>query len=395
MKNQFTLDQKQTTTLRAIFFVLLVLVFVAGYLCGTLIGLPQSRDRGTAVTPSKIVVRKIAPPAVEEPDEEPDEDEADKTDTEPDEEAPDDVETEGDTDSDTEPSATEDEPEKMPTAEELLKEPPQEEADTAVQKRYAVQVGAFSRAANAAKLMEKLEAMDYAPYIYEAVDGFGKQWHTVRIADFADLQAAKAAVAAFRQKEQQPAIVTHINSLSPAQYALPRVSPAAGDANAVPTGGQAIYTVSAEETSRHPHLLQLASFRTIDGAARAVSTYGRRGLQAFFITVGSGHRNAFRIVFTGAFGSYDEAWTAKRKYGLEDAIIKKLPWANLIGTFDDKTELKEKIAQLENEHYSPYVIQQADGALRLLVGASRTRTEAETTQQALAQDGFENEVIER
>ena len=395
MKNQFTLDQKQTTTLMAIFFVLLVLVFAAGYLCGTLIGLPQSLDRGTAVTPSKIVVRKIAPPAVEEPDEEPDEDEADKTDTEPDEEAPDDVETEGDTDSDTEPSATEDEPEKMPTAEELLKEPPQEEADTAAQKRYAVQVGAFLKTANAAKLMKRLEAMDYAPYIYEAVDGFGKQWYTVRIADFADLQEANAAAAAFRQKQRQSAIVAHINSLSPAKYALPRVSPAAGDASAVPAAAQARYTVSAEELSRHPYLLQLATFRTIDGAARAVSTYGRKGLQAFFITVGSGHSNAFRLVFAGAFDSYNEALTAKRKYGLEDAIIKNLPWANLIGTFDDKTELEEKIAQLKNEHYSPYVIQQTDDALRLLVGASRTRTQAGIRQQALTQDGFGNEVIER
>lgn len=177
MTQEFSLDQKRTTILVVVFVVLIFLVFVAGYLSGTLVGLPEQEQppivkRPSVTPPPKPPVQAIqVPQVVTQPVPLPEEAVA--------------------------------EPEPEP---ELLKEAP-------VEKLYSVQVGAFRTLARATAQQETLADKGYRPYIYHGPNSKGAMWYTVRVGDFDDVDEAILSAREFRALEGTSAALTHYDSL--------------------------------------------------------------------------------------------------------------------------------------------------------------------------------------
>jgi len=177
MTQEFSLDQKRTTILVVVFVVLIFLVFVAGYLSGTLVGLPEQEQppivkRPSVTPPPKPPVQAIqVPQVVTQPVPLPEEAVA--------------------------------EPEPEP---ELLKEAP-------VEKLYSVQVGAFRTLARATAQQETLADKGYRPYIYHGPNSKGAMWYTVRVGDFDDVDEAILSAREFRALEGTSVALTHYDSL--------------------------------------------------------------------------------------------------------------------------------------------------------------------------------------
>jgi len=174
MTQEFSLDQNKTTVLAAVFLVLLGLVFVAGYLSGTIVGLPEPEQQPVVKAP--VVKPQPAPPIVTM--------RVPRVDEEP------------------EPEVVEE-----------IEEPEPEEADIPPEKLYSVQVGSFKTQARADAKVQRLVEKGYAPYIYHGANSKGALWYTVRIADFADVEAAIGVAREFRTREDSAVALTHHDSL--------------------------------------------------------------------------------------------------------------------------------------------------------------------------------------
>jgi|GEM_PF-929105 len=180
MPQEYSLDQKKTTILVVVFVVLLFLVFVAGYLSGTLVGLPEPEQPPIAKKPAveappKPPVEAIqVPQVVTRPVPEPEEEIAE---------------------------GPEPEPEPEPTL------------DAPVEKLYSVQVGAFKTLARALAQQESLVNKGYRPYIYHGPNSKGAMWYTVRVGDYDDVDDAIVAAREFRALEGTSVTLTHYDSL--------------------------------------------------------------------------------------------------------------------------------------------------------------------------------------
>jgi len=79
--------------------------------------------------------------------------------------------------------------------------------------RLSVQVGAFRIEANARKFRRRLRSKGYTPYIFSISDKRNKSWFAVRIGDYADLEDARQAARAYKNKENASVAVTYKDSL--------------------------------------------------------------------------------------------------------------------------------------------------------------------------------------
>jgi Flp pilus assembly protein TadD len=79
-------------------------------------------------------------------------------------------------------------------------------------KRFSVQVGACLKGSNAKAMIDELIDRNYQPYIFQFHGKDNRHWYLVRIGDFADLEAAEAAAAAYRKSENAEALVTRYDS---------------------------------------------------------------------------------------------------------------------------------------------------------------------------------------
>ncbi len=181
MTQEFSLDQKKVTLLAALVLVLVLLVFIAGYLSGTIVGLPETEEQPVVSEPVKS---RTKPPVVTMP-------------VPPVEET-----------SEFEEVAEVAEPEPEETEE--IAEP--EEAVPA-EKLYSVQVGAFRTQARAEAHKQLLSAKGYQAYIYPGENSKGVLWHTLRIGDFEQVDDAITAAHEFRALEGSYVVLTHFDSL--------------------------------------------------------------------------------------------------------------------------------------------------------------------------------------
>jgi hypothetical protein len=79
---------------------------------------------------------------------------------------------------------------------------------------FSVQAGIFVNKEDAYKMVAELKWKGYDPYIFELSDSMNQVVYAVRIGDYADLDAAKRGVSQLENKENIPAVITHIDSLS-------------------------------------------------------------------------------------------------------------------------------------------------------------------------------------
>jgi cell division septation protein DedD len=170
MTQEFSLNQKRATVLAVVLLVLLFLVFVAGYLSGTLVGFPESEPQPIVAKPAvkpppepRVKVMRV-PPVVAEPEE----------------------------------------------VEEIAEPEP---AVAPVEKLYSVQVGAFRTQARADTQQAALTEKGYQPYVYHGANSKGAMWYTVRVGDFDDVDDAIMAAREFRALESTSVVLTHYDSL--------------------------------------------------------------------------------------------------------------------------------------------------------------------------------------
>jgi succinoglycan biosynthesis transport protein ExoP len=169
----------------------------------------------------------------------------------------------------------------------------------------------------------------------------------------------------------------------------PQPQPAATPVLSEETGGE----TDSGERPLYPYSLYLGSYRTLERAKRAVSTFGEKGLSSYWAGVELQEKGTWFRVFAGHFTTREEAEKFGQDHGLWEAAVKKTRYANLIGVYRDPKELEEKIRTLQDLGFSPYVIEDQEGRSRLLVGAYLTRKGAERQYQELEEDGVEAEIV--
>lgn len=152
---------------------------------------------------------------------------------------------------------------------------------------------------------------------------------------------------------------------------------------------------SYREVLLSPYSIQLGSYRTLERAKKAITHYSKRGLSPYWVKVNLKEKGIWYRVFTGYFEDKQKADIFRQEYGLTESVIKKTPYANLIGTYQSRGELEAQVQLLRNLDYSPIVIANPDGTSRLFVGAFSTKAEAEELYIELKSDHIKSQVIER
>ncbi|MBW1792792.1 MAG: hypothetical protein JRJ14_11190 [Deltaproteobacteria bacterium] len=97
----------------------------------------------------------------------------------------------------------------------------------------------------------------------------------------------------------------------------------------------------------------------------------------------------------GQFKDLEYAREFGRKHELEEIVIKKTAYANLIGSYTSSFEIEARIQSLKVAGYSPYVIKDRDGRSHLFVGAFLTKEGAEEQYSELKSDSVQSKVVRR
>jgi cell division septation protein DedD len=100
-------------------------------------------------------------------------------------------------------------------------------------------------------------------------------------------------------------------------------------------------------------------------------------------------------VLAGHYPTRNEALEVKKIHHLSNAIVRKTPYANLVGSFSVEDEVKDSLKRLKGLGYSPYVLKRAEKRFQVVVGAFITREGAERQKSELQSKGIPNEIIER
>jgi cell division septation protein DedD len=144
----------------------------------------------------------------------------------------------------------------------------------------------------------------------------------------------------------------------------------------------------------YPFSLFLGSVPHLDQAEQGVSKYRNSGLPVYYTEVVLSKGIWYRL-YAGIFESEAQAEAYKKEKGLEGAEVKETPFANLVGVFSSQANLEGKIQSLKGLGFSPYVIKEADGKQRLLVGAFYSEDRARRQYDELKSKGIENQIVER
>jgi hypothetical protein len=144
----------------------------------------------------------------------------------------------------------------------------------------------------------------------------------------------------------------------------------------------------------YPFSLYLGSVPHLDQAAQGVLKYTRKELPVYFTEVALSKGIWYRL-YAGYFESEEQAEGFKKEKRLEEAEVKETPFTNLIGTFTSQDKLESEIQSLKGLGFSPYVIKDADGKQRLLVGAFYNEERAKRQYEELKSKGVENQIVQR
>ena len=147
--------------------------------------------------------------------------------------------------------------------------------------------------------------------------------------------------------------------------------------------------------SRHPYSLMLSSCRLPQSARKVVSDYKKVGLKPYVVKVKFKSGNEWLRVLTGHYQTRNEAAQAKKDLRLSNAIVKKTPYTNLIGTYSSLNATQADLQQIKKLGYSPYFLKTQAGELKLVVGAFVTQKAAENQQAELQAKGIQSMVINR
>ena len=152
---------------------------------------------------------------------------------------------------------------------------------------------------------------------------------------------------------------------------------------------------SREEYPKYPYSIQLGSFRTLDRAKKAVESYRKKGLHAYWSEADrEGNERWFRV-YSGSFESREKARKYRVEQSLERSLVKKTPYSAFVGTYTNRQILEDQTLLLESLDYVPYAIEEQDGRYRLFVGAFLSKKVAEEKRLDLEIKGIQSQVIKR
>jgi septal ring-binding cell division protein DamX len=150
-----------------------------------------------------------------------------------------------------------------------------------------------------------------------------------------------------------------------------------------------------QSDSKHPYSIMLSSCRLPQSARKVVSDYKKVGLKPYVVKVKFKSGNEWLRVLTGHYQTRNEAVEAKKEFRLSNAIVKKTPYTNLVGTYTSLDEMQADLQKIKKLGYSPYFLKTPTGELKLMVGAFVTKNAAEDQQAELQAKGIQNTVIIR
>ena len=145
-----------------------------------------------------------------------------------------------------------------------------------------------------------------------------------------------------------------------------------------------------------PYTLQLSSCRNLKSAQNSMNDYRKSDLDVYLAKIQlSGEGGTWWRVFTGQYQTLDEALDKKRELGLSEAIVKKTPYANLIGEYSSMDELRIEQERITALGLSSYVNETPNDTYRLLVGAYTRKAQAEKQVLELKSMGLISQAVTR
>ena len=171
--------------------------------------------------------------------------------------------------------------------------------------------------------------------------------------------------------------------------------PLHGSFQGVPGKKDVNKTGSSDQGPSYPYSLYLGSFRTAERAEKAIVFYRKNGVSPYRAKVEFREKGVWFRVYGGYFKDVEQAERFKEEHKLSEAKARKTNYANLVGTYSNKKELKDKLSSLENMGYYPYVIKGGNGSSGLFLGAYVTEKGAEQQYHDLKSKGISVEVIRR
>ena len=153
---------------------------------------------------------------------------------------------------------------------------------------------------------------------------------------------------------------------------------------------------SAGQPQSHlPYSILLSSCRLPQSARKIVTDHQKAGLAPYVVKVQFENGDVWLRVLAGHYPTRNEALKVKKIHHLSDAIVKKTPYANLVGSFSAEDEVKDSLKRLKGLGYSPYVLKRNEKRFQVVVGAFITREGAEKQKSELQSKGIPNKIIER
>ena len=144
-----------------------------------------------------------------------------------------------------------------------------------------------------------------------------------------------------------------------------------------------------------PFALQLGSFKSLESVVSAVSFYKEREVDAHWHQLDLGVKGKWYRLFTGQFGTKEEAEKFKEDYGLVKSIVLFAPWAVLVGKSNSPEHLDHIRSVLRDNHYDSYVEKNGDGSQRVFTGIFINQERAEKIAQEINNLGISARVIPR
>lgn len=154
-------------------------------------------------------------------------------------------------------------------------------------------------------------------------------------------------------------------------------------------------TASVKQKSAYPYSIMLSSCRLPQSARKVVSNYQKVGLAPYVVKVKFDKDDEWLRVLSGHYKTRQEALKIIQENRLSNAIVKKTPYTNLIGTYTSMNEMQAELKQIRALGYSPYFIKTHTGQFNLVVGAFVSKEGAENLKTELQSKGIQNTVITR
>lgn len=148
-------------------------------------------------------------------------------------------------------------------------------------------------------------------------------------------------------------------------------------------------TALPEKTVRYPYSIQLASYNSLSGAIERMALFKDAGLAPYLVkSLSRQTGEVYWVIYSGYYRTREEAERFRRLNNLNDALVTKTPFANLVGVYTSHEEMEDIIKRLERAGQFPYVIEDTAATLRLYVGAFTTRRGAESHKEELLTVGI-------